>query len=96
MKKRMVKKFLFLTIAGIINAIGVTMFLAPMNLYDSGISGTSILFSQITPPFYSLSMFLIILNVPLFLYGLKKKGEPIYIFSYIYSFDIFFGGFFNK
>lgn len=84
MKKRMVKKFLFLTIAGIINAIGVTMFLAPMNLYDSGISGTSILFSQITPPFYSLSMFLIILNVPLFLYGLKKKGS-LFTFSAIYT-----------
>ncbi|MDY4128625.1 YitT family protein [Peptostreptococcus porci] len=84
MKKRMVKKFLFLTIAGIINAIGVTMFLAPMNLYDSGISGTSILFSQITPPFYSLSMFLIMLNVPLFLYGLKKKGS-LFTFSAIYT-----------
>ncbi len=36
--------FLVITIAGIINAIGVTMFLAPVNLYDSGISGTSMLF----------------------------------------------------
>lgn len=52
--------------------------------YDSGISGTSILFSQITPPFYSLSMFLIILNVPLFLYGLKKKGS-LFTFSAIYT-----------
>lgn len=62
-----IKNFFLLTLAGIINAIGVTMFLAPVNLYDSGISGTSILLSQITPQWLSLSVFLLILNVPLFL-----------------------------
>ena len=36
-----IKNFLILFIAGIINSIGVTLFLAPVNLYDSGISGTS-------------------------------------------------------
>lgn len=88
MGESVVKRFLFLTIAGIINAIGVTMFLAPMNLYDSGISGTSILFSQITPEVYSLSLFLILLNVPLFLYGLKKKGK-LFTFSAIYTVFIY-------
>lgn len=63
---------LMLTVAGIINAIGITFFLAPVNLYDSGISGTSMLLSQITP--LSLSVFLLILNIPLFLYGLKRQG----------------------
>ena len=38
--------FLMLLIAGIINAIGVTLFIAPVQLYDSGISGTSILLSH--------------------------------------------------
>ena len=42
-----VKNILLLTIAGIINAVGVTIFLAPVRLYDSGISGTSMLLSQI-------------------------------------------------
>lgn len=63
-----------LTIAGMINAFGVTVFLSPVKLYDSGISGTSMLLSQLTPEFFSLSIFLICLNVPLFLYGLKKQG----------------------
>ena len=31
--------FIFLTVAGIVNAVGVVMFLAPVKLYDSGISG---------------------------------------------------------
>ena len=34
--------FIFLLVAGCINAFGVTVFLAPVKLYDSGISGTPI------------------------------------------------------
>ena len=40
---------IMLTLAGIINAVGITIFLYPVNLYDSGISGTSMLLSQVTP-----------------------------------------------
>ena len=65
---------IFLTLAGIINAFGVTIFLSPVKLYDSGISGTAMLLSQITPESWGLSLFLVALNVPLFLYGLKKQG----------------------
>lgn len=63
-----------LTVAGIINAFGITIFLTPVKLYDSGISGTAMLLSQITPEWLSLSVFLILLNIPMFLYGLKKQG----------------------
>lgn len=87
------KNFLMLTVAGIINAIGVTMFLAPVNLYDSGISGTSILLSQITPEFFSLSLFLLLLNIPLFLYGCKKQRSTFTVYAvysvFIYSFSAF-------
>ena len=83
-KKIGLKKMLWLTVAGIINAIGVTMFLAPVNLYDSGISGTSILLASLTPEFFSLSFFLVLLNVPLFLYGAKKQGAAFTI-SAIYA-----------
>lgn len=75
------RNFLALFIAGIINAFGVTVFLAPVKLYDSGISGTSMLLSQITPEYLSLSVFLVILNVPLFLYGLKKQGAGFTVYS---------------
>ncbi len=64
-----------LTVAGIINAFGITIFLSPVKLYDSGISGTAMLLSQITPEWLSLSVFLIVLNIPMFLYGLKKQGR---------------------
>lgn len=81
------KNFIMLTVAGIINAFGVTVFLAPVKLYDSGISGTSMLLSQVTP--LTLSIFLLILNVPLFLYGLKKQGPAFTTYSlyavFVYS-----------
>ena len=75
------KNFLFLIVAGTINAVGVTMFLVPVNLYDSGISGTAILLGQITPPQFTLSLFLLILNVPLFLFGLRKQGWCFTVYS---------------
>ena len=75
------KNFLILLVSGCINAFGVTVFLTPVGLYDSGISGTSMLLSQITPSWMTLSIFLVILNVPLFLYGLKKQGVAFTIYS---------------
>ena len=88
MKKFKITDFLMLTVAGIINAIGVTMFLAPVKLYDSGISGTSMLLSQITPEYLTLSIFLVALNVPLFLYGLKKQGIKFTVYA-IYTVCIY-------
>lgn len=81
MKKIRFQNLALLTIAGIINASGVTVFLAPVNLYDSGISGTSMLLSQLTPPALSLSIFLVLLNIPLFLYGCKKQGKLFTLYS---------------
>ncbi len=88
MKSLKFTNFLALTAAGIINAFGITVFLAPVKLYDSGISGTSMLLSQITPDFISLSMLLIVLNVPLFAFGLKKQGKAFTIYS-IYTVAIY-------
>lgn len=82
------KNFLLITIAGFINAFGITVFLSPVKLYDSGISGTSMLLSQITPSYLSLSVFLLLLNIPLFLYGLKKQGATFTIYS-VYAVAIY-------
>lgn len=83
------QNFVYLFFAGCINAVGVTIFLAPVKLYDSGISGTSILLSQITSETWTLSTFLLLLNIPLFLFGLKKQGITFTVYSlftvFIYS-----------
>ena len=89
LKKLSWKNFLILLVAGCINAFGVTIFLTPVKLYDSGISGTSMLLSQLTGGVLNLSFFLIVLNIPLFLYGLKKQGYTFTIYSiftvFVYS-----------
>ena len=77
-----------LTIAGVINGFGITVFLNPVKLYDSGISGTSMLLGQITPDWMSLSVFLLILNIPLFFYGLKKQGGLFTLYA-IYTVAIY-------
>lgn len=82
------KNFLILTLAGIVNAFGVTFFLYPVNLYDSGISGTSMLLAQITPDFLPMSFFLLLINLPLFLYGYKKMKLAFTLYS-VYAITIY-------
>lgn len=83
MKNKVFKfsNFVFLFFAGIINSIGVTMFLAPVHIYDSGFSGTSMLLWQLTPEKYTFSFFLLILNIPFFLYGYRKQGFVFTVYS---------------
>lgn len=88
LKELRVSNFIALTLAGIINAFGVTVFLFPVKLYDSGISGLSMLLDQLTPPKLTLSIFLIILNVPIFAFGLKKQGIVFTVYS-VYTVAIY-------
>ena len=88
LKELRTSHFLFLTIAGIINAFGVTIFLYPVKLYDSGISGTSMLLDQVTPDHFELSLFLLLLNIPIFLFGLKKQGFSFTVYS-IYTIGVY-------
>ena len=78
--------FLMLTIAGIVNATGVTLFLTPVSLYDGGISGTSFLLSQIAG--VPLSVFLIALNLPFFIFGFKKMGVRFVVYS-LYAIGVY-------
>lgn len=82
--------FLLLILSGTINAFGVTIFLFPVKLYDSGISGLSMLLDQVTPPCWSLSLFLLLLNVPIFIFGFRRQGLTFTVYSLfavgVYSF----------
>lgn len=88
LKKIKIVNLLMLTIAGIVNAFGITLFLTPVKLYDSGISGTSMLLEQLTPEYLTLSIFLLILNIPLFIFGLKKQGWLFTVYA-IYTVGIY-------
>ena len=81
MKELDLKVFIALMVAGIINAFGVTIFLFPVKLYDSGISGLSMLLDQVTPSYMTLSLFLLLLNIPIFAFGLRKQGIAFTVYS---------------
>lgn len=86
LKRIELKNILLLTFAGVLNAFGITMFLSPVSLYDTGMAGTSMFLGQITP--ISLSIWLFALNVILLLYGTKKQGF-LFTFYAVYVVAIF-------
>lgn len=81
MKKFRIKNFIMLTFAGIAYAVAVTIFMTPVKLFDCGVSGTSMLVALFTPDWLTLPMFLLIFNIPLILYGLKKEGAVFTVYS---------------
>ncbi|MBP5169715.1 MAG: YitT family protein [Oscillospiraceae bacterium] len=81
LKELKIVHFILLTAAGAVNAFGVSFFLFPVKLYDSGISGLSMLLDQTTPPTLTLSLFLILLNFPIFLFGFRRQGFAFTIYS---------------
>ena len=62
--------FIALILAGIVNSMGVTLMLAPVGLYDSGVSGLA-MFLDMLISVMPLWAWLIILNFPIFLFGMK-------------------------
>lgn len=87
------KNFIALIFAGTVNAFGVVLFLFPVKIYDSGVSGLSMLLDQVTPPNLTLSVFLVLINIPIFIFGLKKQGLTFTVYSvfsvFVYSFVAF-------
>jgi len=81
LKNLKIKNFIWLVIAGIINSFGVMLFLYPVQLLDSGISGLSMLLDQLTPAYLTISLFLVIINIPIFIFGYKKQGIIFTIYS---------------
>lgn len=78
--------FIGLTLAGIINAVGVCLFLSPLHVYDGGFSGTSVLLSRYLG--LAQAIFLLILNVPFYFIGRKKIGWEFLIYS-LYAIGIY-------
>lgn len=76
-----VVNFLGLLVAGVVNAVGAILLLFPVSIYDSGMSGLAMLLDQVTPNFLTVSMFLVVLDFPIFLYGLKKQGPIFTVYS---------------
>ena len=79
LKKLRFSSFLKLTLSGTINASAIILFLTPANLFDSGFSGTSMFLTSITG--LPLGVFLILLNLPFFIFGYKRQGLVFTVYS---------------
>ena len=67
--------------AGLVNSLGVSLFLVPSGLLDGGLSGTSMFLGQMTG--LSISIFIVALNLPFFLFALKKNGIVFIVSSLV-------------
>jgi uncharacterized membrane-anchored protein YitT (DUF2179 family) len=79
------KNIFMLMVAGIVNATGVILFLAPAKVLDGGISGLSLLISLMTP--FSIAIFVVCLNLPFYFIGHRKLGWKFIIYSMIAIFS---------
>lgn len=73
------KNFVMLTFSGVVNAVGIVLFLTPSKLFDSGFSGTSMFLASVTG--LPLALFLLILNLPFFVFGYRKLGAAFTVYS---------------
>ena len=68
----LISKYVMLFLGSILAAVGVDEFLVPNQIIDGGIVGISIMLSHITG--FSLSAFLIVLNLPFLYLGYMQIG----------------------
>ncbi len=77
-----VKRFIFITIGAILMAVALEIFLVPNEIIDGGITGISIVLSEITP--IKLGLYLFVINLPFLFLGYKQIGKT-FAFSTLYG-----------
>lgn len=66
-------KFVFLTVGAVVMAVALELFLVPNDIIDGGITGISIILSDLTH--LPLGLFLFFINLPFLLLGFKQIGK---------------------
>ncbi|GGD95047.1 YitT family protein [Paenibacillus nasutitermitis] len=81
----LLKKFIFLTVGAVLMAIALEVFLVPNSIIDGGITGISIVLSEVTS--ISLGIFIFLINIPFLFIGYKQIGKT-FAFSTLYAVGI--------
>ena len=76
---RIILRTFLITIGACIYALGLEGFLIPNSFMDGGVTGISIIVSSLTGG--SLSLFLILFNIPFLFFAYKLMGKKFTIFS---------------
>ena len=81
------KKLVVVIIAGLLNAIGMNLFLTPAKVYASGFAGVSQLLSQVLADFTSVhvstGLLFGLFNIPVVILAWKKVGKSFTLFSFL-------------
>ncbi|RKP53806.1 YitT family protein [Cohnella endophytica] len=68
-----IKKFVFLTVGAVLMAVALEIFLVPNEIIDGGITGISIVLSEVSH--VALGIFIFIINLPFLFIGYKMIGK---------------------
>ena len=79
---RLLLRFLFITIGAILMAVSLEYFLVPNSVVDGGITGISIILSELTK--VQLGIFIFVINLPFLYLGYKQIGKT-FAFSTAYG-----------
>ncbi len=78
----LIKKLIVVIVAGLLNAIGMNLFLTPAKVYASGFAGLSQLLSQILGDFLSIhistGVLFSLFNIPVVILAWKKGWKGLY------------------
>ncbi|MCM3735143.1 YitT family protein [Bacillus cytotoxicus] len=81
------KKLVVVIVAGLLNAIGMNLFLTPAKVYASGFAGLSQLLSQVLGDFLSIhistGVLFSLFNIPVVILAWKKVGKSFTFFSFL-------------
>lgn len=80
MKK--VKKYVIITLAAFVYAVGVSLFTDPNNMAPGGVTGISIILSRLLP--VSTGTFIMLINIPILIFAIWKFGISLTV-STIYA-----------
>lgn len=74
-KTKFTRQYINIALGVVSAAFGLESFLLPNSFIDGGITGISLLLDKITPPFWSVQFFLVVLNIPFIILALRQIGK---------------------
>lgn len=77
-----VKKYVIITLAAFVYAVGVSLFTDPNNMAPGGVTGISIILSRILP--VGTGTFIMLINIPILIFAIWKFGISLTV-STIYA-----------
>jgi uncharacterized membrane-anchored protein YitT (DUF2179 family) len=87
-KRTLVLDIIFLAVGAVIAALAIELFLLPVAAMDGGVTGISMILSKLTP--VSLSVYIMVLNIPFLLLGYHQIGRSL-LYKSVYAMVIFSG-----